>query len=172
MRSKMLLLPAVMIGAIALIGVVSMNSEEPFVGVWPVRGGGRISSPYGWRTNPKRDANVPGKRQFHQGLDIAADVGTELVAPESGQVTRIDRLHEVNGNAVWITAPSGRIWALMHLSSVSVAKGAIVAAGERIGEVGKTGRTTGYHVHVQLYENGATIDPLSRLGGSSPPALV
>ena len=166
-----MLIPAV-IGAVALIGLVALNGEEQFVGVWPVRGGGRISSRYGWRTNPKKDETVPGTRQFHQGLDIAADVGTELVAPEGGQVTRIDQMHEVNGNAVWITAPSGRIWALMHLSSMAVAKGSIVAAGDPIGEVGKTGRATGYHVHVQLYEGGQTIDPLLRLGGTSPPALV
>lgn len=166
-----MLVPAV-IGAVALIGLVALNGEESFVGVWPVRGGGRISSRYGWRTNPKKDATVPGTRQFHQGLDIAAAEGTELVAPEGGQVTRVDRLHETNGNAVWITAPSGRIWALMHLSSVSVSKGDVVAAGDPIGEVGETGRATGPHVHVQLYEGGQTIDPLLRLGGSSPPALV
>ena len=171
MRYNMLL-PAAVIGAVALIGVVAMNGSETFVGVWPVVGGGRISSRYGWRTNPKRDANVPQTRQFHQGLDIAASEGTDLVAPEDGQVTRVDRFHQTNGNAVWITSPSGRVWALMHLATVAVVKGQNVAAGDPIGEVGETGRATGPHVHVQLYEGGETIDPLTRLGGSSPPALV
>lgn len=166
-----MLIPAV-IGAVALIGLVALNGDEQFVGVWPVRGGGRITSRYGWRTNPKKDAAVPGDRQFHQGLDIAAAEGTELVAPEAGIVSRVDFLHETNGNAVWVTAPSGRVWALMHLATIAVKKGQAVAAGEPIGEVGETGRATGPHVHVQLYEDGQTIDPLLRLGAPSAPALA
>ena len=117
-----------------------------------------VTSPFGWRWHP-----VTGSWSHHDGLDLAAPVGVEVVAPEGGVVTRIDvaggERGAINGNAVFVRAPS-RVWAFLHLSRVKVALGRTVRAGDVLGASGASGRVTGPHLHLQVTSLGGTpIDP-------------
>ncbi|MBK9648471.1 MAG: M23 family metallopeptidase [Deltaproteobacteria bacterium] len=124
----------------------------------PLAGRLVVTSPFGWRWHP-----VTGQWSRHDGLDLAAPVGVEVVAPEGGVVTRIDvaggERGAINGNAVFVRAPS-RVWAFLHLSRVKVALGQTVRAGDVLGASGASGRVTGPHLHLQVTSLGGTpIDP-------------
>jgi murein DD-endopeptidase MepM/ murein hydrolase activator NlpD len=119
--------------------------------IWPVRG--YITSRYGYRPNP-----FGGGRSFHTGLDIGASTGTPIKAGMDGRVSTVG-YNEVNGNYVVITHHSGYRSQYLHMSVVRVKSGAYVRAGDRIGDVGSTGLSTGPHLHFTVYKNGVTINP-------------
>lgn len=118
-----------------------------------------ISSPFGYRVNP-----VTKLPQLHTGIDLPAPEGTPVVAARGGTVERVDRAGVgrgiVNGNAVIVKGAAGMRWAYLHLSRVAVAVGQMVAAGQILGAVGRTGRTTGAHLHLQVEVNGTPVDPV------------
>lgn len=103
---------------------------------------GRISSNYGWRTNP-----VTHKRQFHNGVDIAARGGTPIQSTTAGVVSAV--LYEKNGfgNYVIVRDPQGNLHYYAHMSRTAARAGQMVFRGSRIGYVGTTGRSTGNHLH-------------------------
>ena len=118
----------------------------------------RLSSPFGWRVHP-----IHGDRRHHNGIDLPAPVGTPVHAPEAGVVDRVDHdgagRGEVNGNAVFVRSARHR-WAFLHLSRVLVAPGATVQAGQLVGHVGSTGKSTGPHLHLQVWDaQGTIVDP-------------
>jgi murein DD-endopeptidase MepM/ murein hydrolase activator NlpD len=123
--------------------------------IWPTSG--RVSSPYGYRIAP-----FAGTRLFHTGIDIAAPMGTPIRAAMSGRVTQIGN-DESWGNFVVISHHSGYRTFYAHMSLVRAKAGAYVETGERIGDVGSTGLSTGPHVHFTVYKNGLTVNPLSLL---------
>ena len=107
-----------------------------------------------------------GGGRDHQGQDILAACGTPLVAALAGEVT-LTRFEERAGNYVVIKADDGTSQAYMHmLETPVVSKGDRVTAGQPIGQVGQTGRTTACHLHFELwtapgwYEGGTAVDPL------------
>jgi len=123
--------------------------------VRPVLGG--ITSGYGWRIHP-----ITRRRQFHTGVDIAAPYGTPVKAGGDGRV--IDTgWHGGYGNAVIIDHGNRVSTVYAHLSSIGVAEGTLVKAGDVIGRVGTTGFSTGPHLHFEVRVNGAHVDPFSRL---------
>jgi LysM repeat protein len=119
--------------------------------LWPVRG--YITSPYGYRTSP-----FTGARQFHSGMDISSAMGTPVRASMAGRVT-VAGYNGTFGNYVVITHHSGYRTLYGHLSVIRVKSGAYVSTGERIGDVGSTGLSTGPHLHFTVYKNGVTINP-------------
>ena len=130
---------------------VSLQEINGDLFIWPVRG--YVSSPYGYRTSP-----FTGARQFHSGLDIGATQGTPIKAAMSGRVSAIG--YDVNsGNYIMISHHSGYRTFYGHLDVVRVAAGAQVKTGERIGDVGSTGLSTGSHLHFSVYKNGVTLNP-------------
>ena len=120
--------------------------------IWPVAG--RITSAFGWR----RDPFGSGRREFHNGIDIAARMGTPIRAAMGGRVSTTGFDH-VLGNFVIITHPRGYRTLYAHMSRISVRQGAFVGAGERIGYVGSTGRSTGPHLHFTVFRQGSVINP-------------
>jgi murein DD-endopeptidase MepM/ murein hydrolase activator NlpD len=109
---------------------------------------------------------------LHEGQDIAADEGTPVVAPIAGSVSWIAYQAEGAGYYVVIAGVDGRHYVFMHLqaNSTLVAKGQVVAAGQRIASVGSTGGSTGPHLHFEIWLNGwraskasMPIDPLAQL---------
>jgi murein DD-endopeptidase MepM/ murein hydrolase activator NlpD len=120
--------------------------------IWPVTSR-RITSPYGYREWP-----FGGGRQFHTGIDIGAGTGTPVRAAMSGRVSSAgwDR---VLGNHIVISHHSGYRTLYGHLSVIRVRSGAYVGTGERIGDVGSTGVSTGPHLHFTVYKNGALVNP-------------
>ena len=121
----------------------------------PVRG--VISSGYGYRTDP-----ITGLRAFHRGLDLTAPKGNPVFAAADGVVTRAGRFGAL-GKAVYIAHGFGYSTRYAHLSGIDVVPGDRVKRGDTIGEVGQTGRATGYHVHYEVYEEGESKNPLEHL---------
>jgi len=121
--------------------------------IWPVRG--YISSRYGWRTSP-----FTGARQFHSGLDIAAPLGTPIKAAMAGKVTATG-YDVASGNYVVIAHHSGYRTLYGHMDVIRVNPGQYVTTGQRIGDVGSTGLSTGTHVHFTVFKNGATTNPIN-----------
>jgi len=119
--------------------------------IWPVVG--RITSPYGFRRCP-----FTGVRQFHTGIDIGAPTGTPVRAAMSGRVAHVG-YDRVFGNMVIINHHSGFRTLYAHLSTIRVRPGAAVQTGERIGDVGSTGLSTGPHLHFTVFRHGATVNP-------------
>jgi murein DD-endopeptidase MepM/ murein hydrolase activator NlpD len=118
---------------------------------WPVYG--YLTSRYGYRASP-----FSGARQFHSGIDIGAAMGTPIRAAMGGRVSAVG-YDDSYGNFVVITHHSGYRTLYGHMSVVRVKMGGYVGTGERIGDVGSTGRSTGPHLHFTVYKNGVTVNP-------------
>jgi murein DD-endopeptidase MepM/ murein hydrolase activator NlpD len=109
-----------------------------------------------------------GGLRDHGGQDIFADCGVPVLAAQAGKVTRAE-YEGAAGNYAVVTEPSGRSEVYMHLQHPATAgEGDDVAAGERIGTVGRTGDADGCHLHFELWTapgwfKGAAIDPLPAL---------
>jgi murein DD-endopeptidase MepM/ murein hydrolase activator NlpD len=85
-------------------------------------------------------------------------MGTSVKAAMAGRVTTV-AYDESYGNYVVVSHHSGYRTLYGHLSAVRVKTGAYVATGERIGDVGSTGRSTGPHLHFPVYKDGVTVNP-------------
>lgn len=127
--------------------------------VWPIEGDEytRISSAFGSRRHP-----VTGKQDFHAGIDIPAPVGTKVLAALDGEVTGVGQ-HPRLGRYVKITHDDGSYSLYGHLSRYTAKQGARVAAGEVVGMVGSTGRSTGPHLDFSLRRNGKPVNPMPLL---------
>lgn len=119
---------------------------------FPTRG--RLSGAFGTR----RFFNEQ-ERQPHSGLDIAAPRGTPVLAPADGVILDVGN-YFFNGRTVFVDHGSGLISMYNHLDRVAVGIGARVTRGQRIGDVGMTGRATGPHLHWGVSLNNARVDPL------------
>ena len=119
---------------------------------WPARG--RISGVYG---SQRILGGVP--KSPHFGLDIAAKVGTPVVAPADGVVRFADGPLTLEGNLVLLDHGHGLTSAFLHLSKIDVAVGQHVRRGEPLGTIGQTGRATGPHLHWAMTWNTVRVDP-------------
>ena len=126
----------------------------------PVKSG-RLSSRYGWRTDP-----FTGRRKFHHGVDLAARWGAKVVAAASGLVTWAGKRGGY-GNMVEITHADGYVTRYGHSSRILVSKGEVVRRGQPIARVGSTGRSTGPHLHYEVLVNGKKVDPDKYIKASS-----
>lgn len=113
-----------------------------------------LTSPFGYRTSP-----ISGEWKFHAGIDLAAPVGTDVMACKGGTVAGIGQMNSVYGNFITIDHGGGKTSVYAHLSKMSVGKGDKVTRGQKIGEVGTTGMSTGPHLHFEIRENGNPSDP-------------
>ena len=115
--------------------------------------GGWYSSNYGWRIDP-----FTGQRAFHEGIDFMAEQGTLIHAAAAGVVSYSD-FHPQYGNMIEIDHGNGLITRYAHASMRAVKVGDIVMRGAKVGEVGRTGRATGTHLHFEVRRNGAPQNP-------------
>ena len=130
--------------------------------VWPVEGG-RISQPFGPTTfsgEPARCFEGTCYAHFHDGLDIAARIGTPVRAIASGAVTIAGRMAD-GAVVVEIEHAADVVSRYGHLEPGPAARvGESVSAGDLVGTVGLTGNTTGAHLHLEIYASGEPVDPL------------
>lgn len=106
----------------------------------------------------------PRKGHLHQGIDIANSQGTPIVAALDGTVTRVGVGSGGAGNRIRIKHAGGFETVYMHLSSFNVQQGTTVRQGQKIGEMGNTGASTGTHLHFEIYKNGVAQNPAEYLG--------
>lgn len=97
-------------------------------------------------------------RQPHSGVDIAAATGTPVVAPLAARVADTGD-YFFNGQTVWLDHGGGLLSMLCHLSRIDVRAGDTLAAGQRLGAVGATGRVTGPHLHWGVVLNRTSVNP-------------
>ena len=120
--------------------------------IWPTSG--YVSSPYGLRWNGT---------EFHQGIDIAAETGTPIVATADGVVTAAGWDGSGYGNMVDIDHGDGIMTRYGHASAVAVTPGQTVRRGQVIAYVGSTGYSTGPHLHYEVRVNGQPVNPAGYL---------
>jgi murein DD-endopeptidase MepM/ murein hydrolase activator NlpD len=126
---------------------------------YPVEG--NISSPYGERDNP-----ITGERTFHSGVDISATSGTPIRVTADGVVSYAGWTQS-SGYVVLVEHGCGFSTAYAHNKSNAVKIGQRVKRREIIGYIGSTGKSTGPHVHYEVWEKGKRINPSKFLQGRS-----
>lgn len=131
----------------------------------PPVAGAPVGSPFGWRIDP-----FTGRSALHTGLDFQAELGTPILAAAGGVVVAAEA-HHAYGNMVEVDHGNGVVTRYAHASRLLVKKGDIVKRGQKIAEVGSTGRSTGPHLHFEVMVQGVFQDPRKFLaaGQSSQP---
>lgn len=113
----------------------------------------RFSSPFGWRVHP-----VYKDWRFHYGVDLSAKQGTDIVASRAGTV-KVAKYSSSGGYYVEIDHGDGFSSKYLHMTHYIVKKGDKVAQGQKIGEVGSTGVSTGPHLHFSILYKGNHVNP-------------
>ena len=132
-------------------GFVSDDAAHTVPSIWPAAG--YVSSPYGLRFDGT---------EFHQGIDIAAEMGTPIVATADGVVTAAG-WNGGYGNMVDVDHGGGIVTRYGHASALAVTVGQQVRRGEVIAYVGSTGHSTGPHVHYEVRVDGQPVNPAGYL---------
>jgi murein DD-endopeptidase MepM/ murein hydrolase activator NlpD len=100
------------------------------------------------------------KDYFHSGLDFAAPAGTPVVATAPGKVILTGRGFKLHGNCVAVDHGQGVVSFYIHLKTIDVQRGEKVAAGNKLGTIGQTGRANGPHLHFSIYVNKVATNPM------------
>ncbi|MEM7440997.1 MAG: DUF5930 domain-containing protein [Pseudomonadota bacterium] len=132
---------------------VAKMAVEQLPLAFPVKGAYRNTSGYGYRRDPKT-----GGRRLHKGADMAGARGTAIVATGDGVVTFAGR-QSGYGRLVKIRHARGFETFYAHLNRIRVKKGQRVSRGDRIGDMGNSGRSTGVHLHYEVRLNGKPLNP-------------
>lgn len=119
--------------------------------IWPTRGW--VSSGFGYRISP-----FTNEKEFHKGIDICTRINTPIIAPADGVIASTGRDHAM-GKMLTINHSYGVKTRYGHLSKILVKKGQYVKRGQEIALVGNTGRSTGPHLHYEVYLNGLPVNP-------------
>lgn len=118
-----------------------------------------VTSPYGWREQP-----IWGGRLFHGGTDFGVGCGQPVYAAQSG--TALVGYNSISGNNITVNHGNinGSNWQTLyfHLSAFEISSGQYVQKGQLIGRVGTTGLSTGCHLHLEIWQNGSSINPMSQ----------
>ena len=119
----------------------------------PVSFGTWNASGFGWRIDP-----ITGQMALHEGIDFIAETGTPILAAASGVVVTAEFQHAY-GNMVEVDHGGDLLTRYAHASKLLVKVGQLVKSGEKIAEVGTTGRSTGSHLHFEVRHKGAAQNP-------------
>jgi murein DD-endopeptidase MepM/ murein hydrolase activator NlpD len=120
--------------------------------IWPVRG--YLSAGFGNRKDP-----FTGQRDFHAGIDISTPIGTRIFSPADGVVLSA-AVQGAYGNAIMMDHGFGVVTRYGHLDAYAVRPGQRVRRGDLIGFVGNTGRSTGPHLHYEVWVRDQAQNPI------------
>ncbi len=125
-----------------------------------------ITSGFGYRADP-----FGGGSQLHKGVDFEANTGDPVLAVGDGVVT-FSGVRSGYGNVIEVDHGNGYVTRYAHNSRLLGQAGDLVRGGQEIAKAGSTGRSTGAHVHFEVWENGVVVNPLQFLGtaGTVKPA--
>ena len=123
--------------------------------LWPVEG--RITGSFGERQDP-----FNGEGAFHRGIDISIGFGTRVLAPADGVVTFVGQ-ESGYGRLIQIEHAQGISTRYGHLSAFAVSEGQHVTRGQVIGYVGMSGRSTGPHLHYEVWVHDSPVNPYKYL---------
>jgi murein DD-endopeptidase MepM/ murein hydrolase activator NlpD len=123
----------------------------------PSRGSGKLS----WPTKGGTLTSGFGQRwgRLHAGIDISGVRDRTIMAADNGTVTTA-KWHGSYGNYVIVDHDNGYQTLYAHMSSISVNRGQVVTKGEKLGNMGTTGHSTGIHLHFEVIKNGSKVNPL------------
>ncbi|KGM53846.1 hypothetical protein N800_03590 [Lysobacter daejeonensis GH1-9] len=121
-----------------------------------------ITSNFGGRADP-----IKGGRQFHKGIDFEADIGDPVLAVADGVVS-FSGDRSGYGHTVEVDHGNGYVTRYAHNSRLTRRVGELVRAGAEIAKAGSSGRSTGAHVHFEVWQNGAVVNPRNFLSQQSP----
>jgi len=134
---------------------------------------GILTSKFGWRKSPVKRVRTRGRKgksrvrvRFHKGLDLSAPAGTPVFATADGKVIFAGRRGDY-GNLVIIEHASGQSTWYGHLSKIDVSEGDVIRRGVKVGEVGRTGRATGNHLHYEIRTEDGAINPIIYVEGGN-----
>jgi len=127
---------------------------------------GPVGSGFGVRSDP-----ITGRAALHAGLDFPADSGTAIVAAAGGVVLSTE-WHPQYGQMLEIDHGRGLTTRYAHASKLYVRTGDVVRRGQRVADVGSTGRSTGPHLHFEVLVEGAPQDPARFLYAPAPAAVA
>jgi murein DD-endopeptidase MepM/ murein hydrolase activator NlpD len=113
----------------------------------------QVASGYGWRTDP-----IYNTRKFHSGMDFSANKGTDVFVTGNGRVISAG-WQQGYGQCIDVDHGYGYVTRYGHLSKINVFKGRVVKRGDKIGEVGSTGKSTGPHLHYEVLLRGVPQNP-------------
>jgi murein DD-endopeptidase MepM/ murein hydrolase activator NlpD len=125
-----------------------------------------VGSAFGWRTDP-----FNGRSALHTGLDFQALVGTPILAAAGGVVVTAE-MHPEYGNMVEVDHGNNLVTRYAHASKLMVKKGDLVKRGQKVAEVGTTGRSTGPHLHFEVLVQGIQQDPQKFLAAGRQDATI
>ncbi|GAB3098157.1 M23 family metallopeptidase [Lysobacter terrae] len=133
----------------------SVPSREPIADSY-------ITSGFGRRVDP-----IVGGSQFHKGIDFEADIGDPVLAVADGVVS-YSGVRSGYGNVIEIDHGNGYVTRYAHNSRLERHVGELVRAGQEVAKAGSTGRSTGAHVHLEVWKNGQVVNPRNFLSQHSP----
>ncbi len=136
-----------------LLGIKKVATQKLPLAI-PVSGSYRNTSGFGYRRDPKS-----GGKRLHKGHDMAGRLGTPVVASGDGVVTFAAR-QSGYGRLIKIRHAQGIETYYAHLNRIHVKAGQRVSRGERIGDMGNSGRSTGVHLHYEIRKNGSAVNPI------------
>jgi len=138
----------------ALIAQDRLMRVMPFMPLRrPLVGDANVTSPFGYRTDP-----FLGRPALHPGVDLVQEYGAGILATGAGKVVHAGPMGGY-GNMVEIDHGNGLTSRYGHMSAVLVEEGQEVKAGDELGRIGSTGRSTGPHLHYEVRQDGEPVDP-------------
>lgn len=154
MTNRIILIVVVTLAIVLVVSIMVGDISQKLK--YPVKG--RLTSKFGNRTHP-----ISGAKSFHNGIDLAAPSGTPILAPADGTIAK-RYYHSAGGNTIIMKHDNGFQTGYAHLLNFNVEVGDKVKQGEKIGEVGSTGGSTGPHLHLTVRDaKGTLVDPLTVL---------
>ena len=134
-----------------------MQNKKGYFGTgvfrWPVPSSTYVTSEFGWRIHP-----IYKTRRFHDGIDIAASMGADVLAADDGEVIFAGS-YGGYGYTIILSHGGGISTQYSHLSKILVSVGKQVLKGDKIGLVGSTGLSTGPHLHFTVIKDGQAVSP-------------